>query len=244
MWFKRTMLALSLGMATAIGAQAACPFENKVPLRSLTAGFEAWKAVTGAMAECGNFRAELDQEFRTKQPAAFAAKPALYHLGGVANETMVPLVNAQTIRPLDDLVKKYGQHLTPNQLIKIDGKIMAIAMMVNAQHLMYRKDILGNLGIAPPTSYDEMLAAAEKIKQSGAVRYPLGATMRTGWNLALDFVNMYLGYGGVLFAADNKPAVNGEAGVKTLETMKKLTAYMDPEYLTGDSTYEIGRAHV
>jgi ABC-type glycerol-3-phosphate transport system substrate-binding protein len=232
-------MATMVGIVSAFGASdvRACPFQNTVPLRSLTAGFEAWKAVTGAMAECGNFRAELDQEFRTKQPAAFAAKPALYHIGGVANETMIPLLNAQTIRPLDDLVAKHGRHLSPNQLIKVDGKIMAIAMMVNAQHLMYRKDILAELGIAPPTTYDDMLAAAEKIKQSGKVRYPIGATMRTGWNLSQDFVNMYLGYGGTFFAADNKPTVNGEAGVKTLETMKKLTAYMDPEFLVADSTY-------
>ena len=53
-------------------------FPEHVPLKSLSAGFEAWKAVTDAMAECGNFSPELDQEFRKKQPAAFAANPALY----------------------------------------------------------------------------------------------------------------------------------------------------------------------
>ena len=47
---------------------------------------------------------------------------------------------------------------------------------------------------------------------------------------------MYLGYGGQFFGPDNKRAISGEAGVKTLETMKKLTAYMDPEYLTMDSS--------
>jgi hypothetical protein len=66
--------------------------------------------------------AELDQEFRTKQPAAFAANPSLYQIGGVSNGTITPLLNEGTIRPLDDLVEKYGQNLTPNQLIKIDGR--------------------------------------------------------------------------------------------------------------------------
>jgi multiple sugar transport system substrate-binding protein len=223
-------------LAGTVAASAACPFKNEVPLKSLSAGFEAWKSVTSAMAECGNFKAELDQEFDTKQPEAFAAKPSLYQIGGVATETVVPLLNAGTIRPLDAYVAKYGQHLTPNQLIKVDGKVMAIAMMVNAQHLMYRKDILEKLGIAPPKTYDEVLAAAEKIKASGLVPYPMGATMKSGWNLAEDFVNMYLGYGGQFFGPDNKPSISGEAGVKTLETMKKLTAYMDPEYLTMDSS--------
>ena len=73
---------------------------------------------------------------------------------------MVPLLNAGSIRPLDDLVAKYGSHLNPSQLIKIDGKIMAIAMSVNNQHLMYREDIFKDLGIVEPTTHAEMVAAA------------------------------------------------------------------------------------
>ena len=80
-------------------------------------------------------------------------------------------------------------------------------------------------------------AAAEKIKQSGLVQYPIGATMKVGYNLAEDFVNMFLGFGGSFFAEGNAPAVNGPAGVKALEMMKKLTAYMDPNYLASDSTF-------
>ena len=234
---RTIVLASAFALLTGASAFAACAYKNEVPLKSLTAGFQAWKSVTNAMAECGNFKAELDQDFRYKQPEAFATRPALYQMGGVANETLVPLLNAGTIRPLDDLVAKHGQKLTPNQLIKIDGKIMAIAMMVNAQHLQYRADILDELGIAPPKTYAEMLAAAEKIKASGKVQYPVGATMRTGWNLAMDFVNMYMGHGGTFFGPDNKPSIRNEAGVKTLETLKALTAYMDPEYLAADSTY-------
>ena len=100
-------------------AYAACSFENDVPVKMLSAGFEAWKAVSEAMSECGNVEAELDQEFRTKQPTAFAANPSLYQLGGVSNGTITPLVNEGTIRPLDDLVAKHyghrhdGQHSAP-----------------------------------------------------------------------------------------------------------------------------------
>ncbi|MFO1176310.1 MAG: extracellular solute-binding protein [Paracoccaceae bacterium] len=235
------MIARKIALAGAFAllgstAWGACAFQNTVPLKSLSAGFEAWKSATAAMAECGNFTAELDQEFATKQPAAFAAKPALYQIGGVANETIVPLINEHTIRPLDDLVAKYGQNLKPNQLIKIDGKIMAIAMMVNTQHLMYRKDILDQLGIAVPTTYDEVLAAAEKIKAAGVVDHPLGGTFKAGWNLAEEFVNMQFGMGGKLVNDDGTPAVNNDAGKKSLEMLKALSAYMDPEFLTSDST--------
>ena len=236
MFLKRLLLAGAICLFST-GTWAACSFENTTPLKSLTAGFEAWKSVTDAMAECGNFEPELDQEFRTKQPAAFEANPSLYQIGGVSNGTLTPLLNGGTIRPLDDLVAKYGQHLSPNQLIKIDGKIMAVAMMVNAQHLMYRNDIFSDLGIAVPSTYDEVLDAAAKIKAAGVVDYPLGGTYQSGWNLAQEFVNMFLGMGGEFFNDDNTPNINNAQGVAALEMMKKLTAFMDPEYLTADSTY-------
>ncbi|MEL6103081.1 MAG: extracellular solute-binding protein, partial [Pseudomonadota bacterium] len=234
---KIKALVIAGAMSLATTAAWSCSFENSVPLKSLSAGFEAWKAVTDAMAECGNFSASLDQEFREKQPEAFAANPSLYQIGGVANGTMIPLLNAGTIRPLDDLVAKYGQNLTPNQLIKVDGKIMAIAMMVNAQHLMYRSDILADLGIAEPTTWDEVLAAAEKIKAAGVVDYPLGGTFKTGWNLGEEFVNLYLGEGGAFVGEGNMPSINNEKGIRALEVMKAMTTYMDPEYLVSDSTY-------
>ena len=237
MKLKNLMLAGVASLAMATVAQADCAFENTQEVTMLSAGFEAWKAVSEAMAECGNVNAELDQEFRQKQPAAFAASPSLYQLGGVSNGTITPLLAEGTIRPLDDLVEKYGQNLSPNQLIKVDGQTMAIAMMVNTQHLMYRKDILEDLGIAVPATWDEVLDAAAKIKEAGVVDYPLGATMKSGWNIAQDFNNMFLGYGGTFVNADSTPAVNSEAGMKALETMKALTAYMDPEYLVSDSTY-------
>ena len=236
MKLKTILMAGAMSIA-ASSAWADCAFENDIPLKSLSAGFEAWKAVTDAMAECGNFSASLDQEFREKQPEAFAADPALYQIGGVSNATLVPLLNAGTIRPLDDLVEKHGQNLIPNQLIKVDGKTMAIAMMVNAQHLMYRNDVLVDMGIKEPKTYDDVLVAAAKIKEAGVLEYPIGGTFKTGWNLGQEFVNMYLGEGGSFFGEGNMPAINNGQGVAALETLKAMTEYMDPEYLISDSTY-------
>lgn len=222
----------------ATGASAQCAFENDTPIKSLTAGFEAWKAVTEAMAECGNVEAELDQEFRTKQPAAFAANPSLYAIGGVSNGTITPLLNEGTIRPLNDLVAKYGQNLKPNQLIKVGDDIMAVAMMVNTQALTYRKDIFDDLGLEVPATYDELFAAADKIREAGVVDYPLGGMTMAGWNLALEWVNMYGSLAGNAYVnADGSPNFDTAEGVQALEILKKASEYMDPEYLVSDSTY-------
>ena len=61
--------------------------------------------------------------------------------------------------------------------------------------------------------------------------------MKSGWNLAQEFVNMYPGFGGALLNDDNTSAVNSDAGLKALETMKAGMQYMDPEVLVSDSTY-------
>ena len=61
MFLKKIALAGAVSLM-GTSAFAACSYENTVPLKSLSAGFEAWKAVTDAMAECGNFQAELDQD--------------------------------------------------------------------------------------------------------------------------------------------------------------------------------------
>ena len=229
-----TVIAIS---AFATSVSAGCAFENNIELKSLSNSFEAMKAVTEAMAECGNVTSTLDVDFKDKQPEAFAANPSLYQIGGVSNGTMVPLLNAGTIRPLDDLVAKYGSQLKPSQLITVNGQIMAIAMMVNNQHLMYREDIFNDLGILEPTTHAEMVAAAKFMQSYNLVDYPIGGTYKAGWNLGEEFINNYLGNGGAFFGEGNAPSINNATGVATLNTMKSLTEYMDPEYLVADSTY-------
>ena len=234
---SRVALLLSALLVAGSSVHATCAYKNTVPVKGYFAAFPFWKVASEAMKECGNFTAELDQEIRSKGAPAFAANPALYDIQYVHNGTIVPLLAQKTIRPLDDLVAKYGQKLKPNQLIKVDGKIMAIALAVNMQYLQYRKDIFDKLGIAVPQTYDDVLAAAEKIKNAKVVQYPFGATYKSDWNIGIDFNNMFAGYGGVYVDANNNPKINSEAGIKSLEMMKKLAAYLDPEYLTADATF-------
>ena len=230
-------LTLTAGLLLGTAASAECAFEADVPIRGITAGFPAWVAIADGMEECGDVEIELDQEIRTKAPPALAANPALYHMVSVHNGTITPLLNEGTIRPLGDLIERFGQDLKPNQLITIDGEVMAVAFMVNMQHLFYRKDILADLGIEPPATYDELFAAAETIQEAGVVDYPLGATLKADWNIAIEFNNLFSGYGGEWVDDAGMPTVNTEAGVKALETLKALSEYLDPEYLTADATY-------
>ena len=168
--------------------------------------------------------------------AGMSGNPAEYTSAIIANSSIVALMNNDVIRPLDNLVAKYGKDLKKNQLITIDGKVMAVAFMANAQHLVYREDVLKKIGVQPPKTYEEMLEAAEKIRSAGIMQNPVGGAYKAGWNLAQEFNNMFLGYGGSHFKSGSaQPNVNSDAGVKALEMMKALSAYMNPDFLTHDS---------
>ncbi|MEM1038381.1 MAG: extracellular solute-binding protein [Pseudomonadota bacterium] len=238
---KKALLAGAIVFSAAASAQAGghskCGIESG-RVNILGNEFPAIQTVVAGAAACDNVTVEsnLTKEHRDLQVPALTANPAEYTAALVANSSIVPLLNDGLIRPLDDLVAKYGQDLQKNQLVTIDGKIMAIAFMANAQHIMYRKDILEAAGVDVPTSYEEVLAAAAAIKEKGLMEYPLSGTYQTGWNLGEEFVNMYMGTGASMFEPGTaKVSINNENGVKALNMMKQLTSYMNPDFLTYDS---------
>ena len=238
-FWTRTTLATGLLTLGATVAAAGCGLESG-SVRILGNDFGAIHAVADRAGECGGdgvtVESNLTAEHRDIQVAALTADPAQYTVAIVANSSIVPLLNADLVRPLDDLVEKYGQSLNPRQLIKVGGKTVAVAFMANAQHLFYRKDILDANGIAVPTTYEEVIAAGKALQDSGAMPYPYAANTQVGWNLGEEFVNMYMGYGGEFFAPGSaEPAINNEKGIATLETLKALTELSNPDYLTFDS---------
>jgi ABC-type glycerol-3-phosphate transport system substrate-binding protein len=235
----------ALGLATAVAALsgsaavAGCGIEAG-SVRILGNDFGAIHAVVDRATECAGDGVTVESNLTTEHDdlavAALTANPAQYTVAIVANASLVPLLNADLVRPLDDLIGKYGQDLSKTQLITVGGKVMAVAFMANAQHLYYRKDILDAAGVAAPTTYEEVVAAAKAIEEKGIMDNPFAMNTKTGWNLAEEFVNMYLGYGGEFFKPGTAEAsIDNEAGLKTLETLKALTELSNPDFLTFDS---------
>jgi ABC-type glycerol-3-phosphate transport system substrate-binding protein len=202
--------------------------------------FPAIQTVAANAAKCATgtveVKSNLTADHQKINVPGMSANPAEYTSAIVATSSIVALMNEDVIRPLNDLVAAHGEDIARNRLITIDGQVMAVAFMANAQHLIYRADVLEKAGVEVPTTYEEVLAAAEKIRADGLMEYPVGGTYMAGWNLAQEFVNMYLGMGGEFFAPGTAtPSVNSPEGIATLEMMKALTAYMNPDFLTYDS---------
>ena len=236
--FKSLLLMGAMSFVST-AAMAACGID-KGSVRILSNDFAALHIVAAGAEECASDTVKVTKnqttEHKNLQVPALTANPAEYTVAVVANNSIVPLLNDGLIRPLDDYVAKYGQDLHDNQLIKINGKVMAIAFMANGQHLFMRKDLIEKAGAQMPKSYEDVLAVAQMLRDKKILKNPLGASDKAGWDLAAEFVNMYLGYGGEFFDAGSaKLAINNDKGMATLKMMKDLTGFMGPDYLTYDS---------
>ncbi|MEG9862877.1 MAG: extracellular solute-binding protein [Parvularculales bacterium] len=226
-----TVWGLSSGVAA-----AACPVTSG-NVSILANDFPALHAVVDYAEKCIGSGATFSKNHTAKhndiQVEAMTANPSEYTAKIAANSSIVPLLNDGLIRPLDDLVAKHGKNLKPSQLIRIDGKIMAVAFMANAQHLVVREDILKQVGKPVPKTYEEVLETAEAIRSAGIMKYPFAMLTKSDWNLGEEFVNMYLGHGGSFFKSGTpEVSVNNQAGRQTLEMLKALVEYSNPDFLT------------
>jgi ABC-type glycerol-3-phosphate transport system substrate-binding protein len=235
MYMKQFATAGVLAMLMGSAAQA-CEISARVSI--VGNEFPAIQTVGSNAQDCAGAEVttNLTADHQQINLPGMQGNPAEYTSAIIANSSIVALMNDDVIRPLDDLLAEHGEGLQPTQLITIGGDTMAVAFMANAQHLVYRADILEQIGVEPPTTYEEMLAAAEAIREQGILENPLGGAYAAGWNLAQEFNNMFLGYGGTFFDEGSaQPNVNSQAGVDALNMMKALSDYMNPDYLTHDS---------
>jgi ABC-type glycerol-3-phosphate transport system substrate-binding protein len=220
-----------------------CTITGSGEVNIISNSYPSLEVVNGAMKECtgGNIQvnAKMTTEHKEETSQALAASSSPYDLAQVSNSTIPPLQAAGQLQSMNDLVDKYkGEYnIEDSMLISFGGEIQAIAFQVNCQHLFYRKDLLEKHNIAVPTTYEEVIAAAEKLKGEESIQFPLGGTYKSGWNLAQEFINLFLAAGGEFFEPGSAlPAFNSAQGVEVLELMKELMGYMSPNALALDST--------
>ncbi|MBO6511126.1 MAG: extracellular solute-binding protein, partial [Roseibium sp.] len=239
MFLRKLVTATAfVGLMSTASFAADCGPEGQ-SIRVLASDFPAIHAVAGtAESNCGagaeEFAVNHTTEARQIMNAALTPNPSEYSSVILANSTLTQLMNDGLVRPLNDLVEKYKDNIKPNQLITIDGNVMAVAFMANSQHLFSRKDILEQAGVdGIPATYEEVLDALEKIRAAGIMEHPLVMNLKTGWNIAEIFNMIYLGHGGEFFVPGSaEPSINNEQGLATLAVMKALVDYAHPDHLT------------
>lgn len=254
MFLKKIALAGAMSALMGTAAYAADCGPTGQSIRILASDFPAIHAVAGtAEGNCASGATEFNRNHTTEarqiMNAALTPNPAEYSSVIVANSTLTQLMNDGLVRPLNDLVAKYGDNIPSNLQIKIDDNIMAIAFMANSQHLFSRKDILAKVGIDEvPSTYAEVIAAAQAIREAGIMEHPIVMNMKTGWNVGESFNLVFLAHGGQFFKPGTaEPTINTPEGVAALETLKQLVEYAHPDFLTQASNetqglWEAGQA--
>jgi ABC-type glycerol-3-phosphate transport system substrate-binding protein len=234
-------VVLTTLVSSAGPANASCDVQGNGRVDVITNFFPTLELLAKKMEACRSENLEIEVKMTTEHkvevPRAFSASKSPFDAAAVANAT-ISQINAQgLLRPLNDLVAKYKDKykIEDQMLIRFGDDVMAVAFMANAQVLYYRKDLFEKHGLKVPTTYDEVVAAAEKLKGDPEISQPFGAAYGNTWELGNEFVNIFTAMNGILTdPASSEPKFDSEAGVKTLELMKKLYGYMSPNALAMD----------
>lgn len=146
------------------------------------------------------------------------------------------------LEPLDALFAKHKDTYKLGALNKsmldrmsYDGKLYALPMQAQALTMAYRKDVFDELGIKPPTTFDEMKTAAKKIQDSGKMKYPIALPWLSSGDLGTAYVAMLGSYGKpYVDPKTKKPNFTTPESKQSLEMMKSLLPFMDPQVTTFD----------
>ncbi|MCY4541491.1 MAG: extracellular solute-binding protein [Rhodobacteraceae bacterium] len=242
MKFRHLLAAAALAVAPSM-ASANCGIEDSGEVNILTNFFDTLELLANAMEECETESFKIDVKLTTthkeERERAFEASSSPYDGSAVANSSITALQAKGQLLRLNELVDKYREEhqIEDQMLIRFGDDISAIAFMANAQHFFYRIDLFEKHGLEVPSTYEDLLAAAEALKAEESVTYPFGAAFggSGGWEVANEFVNLLLANGGQLFdPATSEPAFDSAEGLEALEMMGRLSEYMSPNALALD----------
>ncbi|GHD00064.1 ABC transporter substrate-binding protein [Zhihengliuella salsuginis] len=149
---------------------------------------------------------------------------------------------SEKILPLNDLIDKYGDtygldELSPSMVeaMSYNGDVYAVPMQAQMYIMAYRKDIFDELGLEPPTTFDELRDVAQKIQDSGEYQYPLALPLLASSDIATAY-DSALGSLGVDLVDHEagKPNFDQPEAIQAFEELKSLAPYMDPQVTTFD----------
>jgi multiple sugar transport system substrate-binding protein len=129
-----------------------------------------------------------------------------------------------SLEPVDDVVEPDKDKFLPAAIpgLSVDGKVYGAPIYHTVTSTMYNKTILTKAGISkPPETWDEIKAAAPKIKAAGFSTLDYSASPEATLNL--NFYPLLWQAGGKVFADDGKSvAFNQAPGLEALTFLKTL----------------------
>lgn len=129
-------------------------------------------------------------------------------------------VKAGQLEPLDDIINAVKDDFSPVSLkpLTINGKIYGIKMLNDMCVIYYRKSLLQQANIEPPTTFDELIEASKKLS-TGDVK-----GLYIGSDAGVDAWQFNLGWstGGDFLTDDNKIVFNTDRMAAAYEKLRDL----------------------
>ncbi|MET3165308.1 UNVERIFIED_ORG: sorbitol/mannitol transport system substrate-binding protein [Arthrobacter sp. UYEF10] len=263
-WYSRLGILISIvvvGTTTACGAGSQSPQKSAqsscdvdAPKAPATVNVLAYSApgidpFSEAMVGCSgvenltvrhspvDFNGQL-----TKAPLSLSGNSPSYDIAEVYTSTLLQYAAKGWLQPLDDLISKYGTRyglddISPSLLKQFtyNGHVYGLPNQVNVHEMVYRKDIFDKLGLKAPTTFDELVAAAQKIQDAQLVRYPLTMPISAGTYASSDFYSSVASLGGTLTKeGTDEPLLNSPTAETALNSLTRLVPFMSPSAINSD----------
>lgn len=132
--------------------------------------------------------------------------------------------NAHWLVPIDDKLAADGISMDryPPAFAKsaqFEGKTLGFPLRAHAQLMFYRKDILAELGMMPPKTWDDVIAIGKAMREKSTDIEPLALYFHNDGNRQNLFIwlNYLWAAGADVFDANTCPVWASEAGLKATE---------------------------
>ncbi len=120
-----------------------------------------------------------------------------------------------------------------NEMIQYKGKYVGAPINAHRVNSMWvNPQILKEVGVEPPTKWEEFLDVAEKVKAAGYIALALGGQ---AWQEATLFETIVLGLGGVKFHRQafielDPAALGSDTMAACFAMLRRVLAYVDPDF--------------
>jgi multiple sugar transport system substrate-binding protein len=146
------------------------------------------------------------------------------------------------IAPLNALVDQFSDEydldaISPamREAMSYDGELYGLPMQAQVLVLAYRKDVFDELGLQPPTTFEEMRQVSEEIQSAGDIKYPLALPLLASGDIVTAFDSALGSLGQDLTDPETMTAnLDSPEAITALEELKSLKPYMDPQVTTFD----------
>lgn len=141
------------------------------------------------------------------------------------------------ITPLDDYIADRGDELALDDIdpalmdsLAYDGQQMALPTFWGTVVFVYRADIFEDLGLEVPTTFDELFAAADTIREETDMENPLALPIASAGDVSSVYNQILGSLGGEWFDGEQPvPTLDSPESVEALDMLRTTYENMSPQ---------------